>query len=209
MILIGLTGGIGAGKSTVSAMLAQRGALIIDGDAIVRELQLPGSPVLARIAERFGVEVLTENGELNRAVVAGIVFADSKALADLNEIVHPPLGVEIANRIDVVRATDRVVILDLPLLSEKPRHDLGGIVVVDVEPEIARDRLVKFRRMSGSDVEARMASQASRDSRKAIADFIINNSSDLVHLQNEVDRAWKWIANLPHSTKVAGGEVSP
>lgn len=209
MILIGLTGGIGAGKSTVSAMLAQRGAVIIDGDAIVRELQLPGSPVLVKIVRRFGQGVLTDKGELDRAALANVVFSDSKALADLNEIVHPPLRVEIANRIDAERDTDRVVILDLPLLSENPRHDLAGIIVVDVEPEIARDRLVKFRGMSGSEVEARVASQASRDTRRSIADFIINNSFDLEHLQNEVERAWKWIANLPHSPKAAGGEVSP
>lgn len=209
MILIGLTGGIGAGKSTVSAMLAQRGALIIDGDAIVRELQLPESPVLARIVERFGAEILTDKGELDRAALAAIVFTDSKALAELNEIVHPPLKTEIARRIDAARDSDRVVVLDLPLLSENPRHDLVGVVVVDVEPEIARDRLVKFRGMSGSDVEARMASQASRDARTSIADFIINNSFDLVHLRNEVERAWEWISTLPHSPKIAGGEVSP
>lgn len=209
MILIGLTGGIGAGKSTVSAMLAQRGALIIDGDAIVRGLQLPGSPVLARIVERFGVEVLTTNGELDRAAVAGIVFVDSMALADLNEIVHPPLGIEIAKRIDAQRDSDRVVVLDLPLLSENPRRDLGGIIVVDIEPEIARDRLVKFRGMSVSDVEARMANQASRDARKSIADFIINNSFDLDHLRSEVERAWMWITNLPQTPINNSGEVSP
>ncbi len=209
MILIGLTGGIGAGKSTVSAMLAQRGALIIDGDAIVRELQLPESPVLARIVERFGVEVLTDKGELDRAALAAVVFSDSKALADLNEIVHPPLGLEIARRVEAARDSDRVVVLDLPLLAEKPRHDLGGILVVDVEPEIARDRLVKLRGMSGSDVEARMASQASRDARTSIADFIINNSFDLVQLRNEVERAWKWILSLPHTPKTASGDVSP
>ena len=156
MILIGLTGGIGAGKSTVSAMLAKRGAVIIDGDVIVRELQQPGSPVLATIVDRFGKAILTEKGELDRAALAAIVFADSKSLADLNAIVHPPLGIEIAKRVDAERDTNHVVVLDLPLLSENPRTDLAGIVVVDVEPEIARDRLIKFRGMRESDVDARI-----------------------------------------------------
>ena len=209
MILIGLTGGIGAGKSTVSEMLAQRGAIIIDGDVLVRELQLPGSPVLARIVERYGVGVLTDKGKLDRAALAGIVFADSKALADLNEIVHPPLGIEIAKRVDAARDSGRVVILDLPLLSENPRQDLDGIVVVDVEPDVARDRLVKFRGMSRSDVDARMSRQANRKTRNAIAGLILDNSSDLEHLRLEVDRAWKWITSLPQSRIVNGLEVTP
>lgn len=209
MILIGLTGGIGAGKSTVSALLAQRGAIIIDGDVLVRELQRPGTVVLDKIIERFGSNVITELGELDRAALANIVFHDPNALADLNGIVHPPLAIEIAKRIDAEFHTDHVVVLDLPLLAENPRQDLNGVVVVDIDQETARDRLVKFRGMSRSDVEARMVNQASRDTRKSIADFIINNSFDLMHLQNEVERAWKWIANLPHSPKVAGGEVSP
>ncbi|MEO5975019.1 MAG: dephospho-CoA kinase [Ilumatobacteraceae bacterium] len=208
MILIGLTGGIGAGKSTVSAMLAQRGAVIIDGDAIVRELQLSGSPVLTKIVTRFGGEVLTAKGELDRAALASIVFADSKALADLNEIVHPPLGIEIAKRVDAERDSNRVVVLDLPLLSENPRRDLVGVIVVDVESEIASDRLVMFRGMSESDVDARMSNQASRETRKNIADFIIDNSLDLEHLKSEVERAWKWIVTLPQSLRADGGEVS-
>lgn len=209
MILIGLTGGIGAGKSTVSAMLAKRGAVIIDGDVIVRQLQQPGSPVLATIVDRFGKAVLTAHGELDRAALAAIVFADSKSLADLNAIVHPPLGIEIAKRVDAERDTNHVVVLDLPLLSENPRTDLAGIVVVDVGPEIARDRLIKFRGMRESDVDARMASQTNRETRNSIAGFIIKNSFDLDHLQSEVEQAWQWIVARPHSPTVAGGEVSP
>ncbi len=209
MILIGLTGGIGAGKSTVSAMLAQRGAIIIDGDALVRELQQPGTVVLKEIIERYGPKVITDLGELNRAALAAIVFQDPNALADLNGIVHPPLAIEIAKRIEAEFHTDHVVVLDLPLLAENPRHDLSGVVVVDIDPEIARDRLVKFRGMSRSDVDARMSRQVDRETRNAIAGFIIDNSSDLGHLRDEVERAWNWIIKLPHSPKIDHGEVSP
>ena len=209
MILIGLTGGIGAGKSTVSAMLAQRGAIVIDGDVLVRELQQPGTVVLDKIIERFGPNVMTELGELNRAALAAIVFHDPDALADLNDIVHPPLAIEIAKRIDAEVHTDHVVVLDLPLLAENPRHDLNGVVVVDTDQETARDRLFKFRGMSRSDVDARMSRQVDRKTRNAIAGFIIDNSSDLENLRIEVDRAWKWITSLPHSSTVNGMEVTP
>jgi dephospho-CoA kinase len=209
VILIGLTGGIGAGKSTVSTMLARRGAVIIDGDVIVRELQRPGTAVLAKIIERFGGQVITESGELNRGALAAIVFPDPIALADLNRIVHPPLAVEITRRVEIESHTDHIVVLDLPLLSENPRQDLSGVVVVDVEPLVARDRLIKFRGMSESDVNARMSRQVSRKTRNQIAGFIINNSSSLEHLQNEVDRAWNWIVALPQSPKSSDREVMP
>ncbi|MFA5774938.1 MAG: dephospho-CoA kinase [Ilumatobacteraceae bacterium] len=202
MILVGLTGGIGAGKTTVSAMLAQRGAVIIDGDIIVRELQQPGTGVLAEIVQRFGDEILTDQGELNRPALAAIVFPDEKALADLNKIVHPKLREEIARRIADEADTDQVVILDLPLLSENPRQDLSGVVVVDVDPWIARERLINFRGMSAADVDARMSRQADRKTRNAIAGLIIDNSLDQQHLANEVERAWKWILDLP---KFQGG----
>lgn len=197
MILVGLTGGIGAGKSTVSTMFARRGAVIIDGDVIVRELQQPGTAVLAEIVRRFGNGILTEQGDLNRSALAAIVFPDQGALADLNKIVHPSLTAEITRRVAAQSHTDHVVILDLPLLSENPRRDLSGVVVVDVDPEIARDRLVKFRGMSAIDVAARMSRQADRKSRNSIAGLIIDNSLDQRHLDNEVDRAWEWILALP------------
>lgn len=197
MILIGLTGGIGSGKSTVSAMLAQHGAIIIDGDLIVRELQQPGAIVLGKIVERFGVNVLTERGELDRAALASIVFSDSAALASLNGIVHPALATETTRRIDAERNTDHVVVLDMPLLAENPRRGLSGVVVVDVDPEVARQRLMALRNMSELDVDARMSQQATRETRNAIAGLIIDNSRDLEHLQDEVDRAWVWICGLP------------
>ena len=132
MILVGLTGGIGSGKSTVSALLAERGAVILDADAVARELQRAGQPVLAAMIERFGDEMLTEDGELDRARLAALVFADPAALADLNSLVHPAVGVELLRRIEAARGTDAVVVLDSPLLAEHPRDGMAATVVVDV-----------------------------------------------------------------------------
>jgi len=207
MILVGLTGGIGSGKSTVSTLLAAKGAVIIDGDVIARELQQPGTPVLEAIVARFGDDVIDANYELNRAVLAAIVFPQPDELAALNAIVHPALAIEIRRRIDAEMSGDRVVVLDMPLLAENPRTGLCGVVVVDIDPKIARERLINFRQMKRDDVDARMARQSSREQRQAVADLIIDNSGDLHNLQKEVDRAWEWMQNLPQAQPGAGNLV--
>jgi len=204
MILVGLTGGIGSGKSTVSTLLAAKGAVIIDGDVIARELQQPGTPVLEAIAARFGEDVIDADLQLNRAALAKIVFPQPDELAALNAIVHPALAVEIRRRIDAEMSGDRVVVLDMPLLAENPRTGLCGVVVVDVDPKIARERLINFRQMERDDVDARMARQSSREQRQAVADLIIDNSGDHHNLQLEVDRAWEWMQNLPQAQPGAG-----
>ena len=204
MILVGLTGGIGSGKSTVAAMLAAKGAVIIDGDAIARELQQPGTPVFAAIAARFGSEVIDAEGRLNRAALAAIVFPQPQELEALNAIVHPALAVEIRRLIDAEAGGDRVIVLDLPLLAEKPRNGLCGVVVVDIDPSIARERLINFRQMKRDDVDARMARQSSREQRRAIADLIIDNSGDLHKLAIAVDQAWEWMQSLPPAQPGAG-----
>ena len=145
MILVGLTGGIGSGKSTVSSLLEDKGAVIIDADAIVREVQLPGSPVLVKLAEKFGAEVLASDGSLDRQAVANIVFTDPDALKALNAIVHPAVGLEMNRRMIEQRTTNNVVILDIPLLTENPREGLQGKIVVDVPVEVQVVRLTKFR----------------------------------------------------------------
>ena len=176
MILVGLTGGIGAGKSTVSQLLAERGAVIIDADAITRQLQEPGQPVLAAIVERFGSGILTAEGALDRPALAELVFNDPDALKDLNGLVHPAVGQEIARRIDIERDSDRVVVLDVPLLVETGRRGMAGVVVVDAPLDVAVDRLVRHRGMSEADARARMARQASREERRAKADWVIDNA---------------------------------
>jgi len=193
MLLIGLTGGIGSGKSTVSALLAERGAVIIDADAIVHELQAPGEPVLAAMVERFGSEILDSTGALRRQAVADIVFNDPDALADLGAIVHPAVHAEIERRLQAEADGNRVVVLDVPLLVESGRSDMGGLLVVDIDPELAIARLVEHRNFSEADARARVARQASRAERVARADIVLDNAGSLDALVPQVDAAWQWI----------------
>lgn len=197
MILVGLTGGIGSGKSTVSSLLEGRGAIIIDADAIVREVQLPGSPVLAELASKFGPEVLASDGSLDRQAVANIVFTDPEALKSLNAIVHPAVGKEMNRRMIEQRTTKNVVILDIPLLTENPREGLQGKIVVDVPVEVQVERLIKFRGFDEADARARISRQATREQRLLTADFVIDNSLDLESLIPQIDKVWDWLVSLP------------
>ncbi len=199
MILVGLTGGIGAGKSTVSAMLAERGAVIVDADRIARDLQAPGAPVVLAMAERFGSHILREDGSLDRGAVAAIVFHDEQALADLNGIVHPAMQAEIQRQIDAERGTDRVVVLDFPLLAENPRRGLAATIVVDIPPDIAVERLVGARGMDEADARARIASQIDRDVRLAMATHVLDNAGDPESLRMQVDALWQELLALPHT----------
>jgi dephospho-CoA kinase len=200
VILVGLTGGIGSGKSTVSALLAAKGAVIVDADAITRELQEPGQPVLAAIVERFGEGVLREDGSLDRAALAAVVFADADALGALNAIVHPAVGAEITRRIEAEGEGEAVVVLDVPLMVESGRYPVDGLIVVDAPPAVALERLERDRGMAPADAGARMARQASRADRLAAADRVIDNSGTLDDLRHQVDDAWDWVLHL----RVAG-----
>ena len=204
MILVGLTGGIGAGKSTVSALLAERGAVIVDADRIARDLQSPGSPVLDRMAERFGAHIITDDGALDRAAVAKIVFNDEAALKDLNGIVHPAMQAEIQRQIDAHRDTDRVVVLDFPLLGENPRKGLAATIVVDIPVEVAVERLVDQRGMDESDARARIGSQISREERLSTATHVIDNGGDRASLTAQVDDLWEQLLALPPAPTTAG-----
>lgn len=197
MILVGLTGGIGSGKSTVSALLAARGAIIVDADAITREVQQPGSPVIARLVEQFGPSIVASDGSLDRPAVAAIVFNDPEALKSLNEIVHPAVGQEMNRRMIEQRATDNVVVLDIPLLTENPREGLQGRIVVDVPVDTQIRRLVEFRGFDEADARARIGRQATREARLAAADFVIDNSGSPTDLTPQIDEVWKWLTSLP------------
>lgn len=200
MLQLGLTGGIGSGKSTVSERLESYGAVIVDADRIVRELQEPGQPVFEAMVDAFGDGIVAADGTLDRAAVAALVFDDADALATLNGIVHPAVGAEMLRRIQDLADTDRVVILDIPLLVESGRDDLAAIIVVDVDPEIAVRRLVEFRGFSEDDARSRMARQASREDRLAKADVVIDNSGDLASLYAQVDGLWR---------RIEAGEFTP
>jgi dephospho-CoA kinase len=198
VLVIGLTGGIGSGKSTVSAMLAAKGAVVVDADAIVRDLQRPGTPVFAAMVERFGPGIVAADGTLDRERLADLVFDDPDELADLSAIVHPAVGAEIARRMQELAETDRVVVLDVPLMVEsRNAYPVAGLLVVDVDPEVALRRVVEQRGMRAEDVRARMARQATRQQRLARADRVIDNNGTLDDLRTQVDDAWAWITALP------------
>ena len=198
MIVVGLTGGIGSGKSTVAALLADRGAVVVDADAVTRDVQRAGTPVFDAMVARFGPGIVGPDGELDRAAVADIVFTDTEALADLNAIVHPAVGAEILRRMEELARTDEIVVLDVPLMVESKRaYPVAGLIVVDVDPEVAVRRLVEHRAMREPDVRARMTRQASRAERLARADRVVDNSGTLGDLRRQVDDVWEWIETLP------------
>jgi len=203
VILVGLTGGIGAGKSTVSIMLAERGAMIVDADRIARDLQVPGSPLLDAMAERFGRHIIDDDGALDRGAVAEIVFNDKDALADLNGIVHPAMQSEIQRQIDEHHETDRVVVLDFPLLGENPRKGLVATIVVDIPVDVAVQRLVEQRGMDIDDARARINSQLSREERLERATHVIDNGGGRDELIAQVDALWEQLLALPPATDVS------
>ncbi len=199
MILISLTGGIGSGKSTVARGLADRGAVLLDADAMVREMQQPGQSVFVAMVERWGSGILTASGELDRAAMAGIVFNDADELAALEAMIHPRVRAEMTRRIDELAGTNAVIVQDVPLLEKVmgERRASSWIVVVDCPVEVAIERLIEFRGFERADAEARVAAQISRSERVAMADFVVDNSGDLEHLDGEIERCWAWIQTLP------------
>jgi dephospho-CoA kinase len=199
VLLIGLTGGIGSGKSTVSSLLAANGAVILDADAITRSLQVPGTAVFDAMVERFGPGIIAEDGSLDRGAVAAIVFADEQAKRDLEGIVHPAVGAEMLTRLQALADVDTVVIYDVPLLVESGRKGYAAVIVVDIDPELAVARLVEHRGMAEADARARIANQAAREERLAVADLVIDNSGTRAQLQKQVDEAWAWIRTLPRA----------
>jgi dephospho-CoA kinase len=194
VLLVGLTGGIGAGKSTVAEMLARRGAVVLDADAFAREAVRAGSAGLRAVVTRFGSEVLTGDGELDRPKLATIVFADPAARADLEGIVHPEVRRLIADGIQENLDTENVVVLVNPLLIEMGTHrDCDVVVVVSVPPEtqVARSSALG---MDENDVRARMAAQLPLDERARLADVILDNEGSVEELQQQVDRLWDQLA---------------
>jgi dephospho-CoA kinase len=205
VLLVGLTGGIGSGKSTVSAMLAERGAVVIDADVIAREVVEPGQPAYAAVIERFGPGIVAADGALDRAAIAAIVFNDRDALKDLEAITHPAVGARMVELMQEQAGTDHIVILDVPLLVEKGTYETAGTIVVDVDPEVALHRLAEQRGMPEDDARRRMAAQVSREERLAKADFVLANGGSLEDLRAEVDRCWQWLQQLAHTRRATTG----
>ncbi|WP_367135929.1 MULTISPECIES: dephospho-CoA kinase [Streptomyces] len=191
MLRVGLTGGIGAGKSEVSRLLASYGAVIVDSDRIAREVVEPGTPGLAAVVAEFGDAVLTPEGALDRPRLGAVVFADPDRLAALNAIVHPLVRARSAE-LEAAAAPDAVVVHDVPLLAENglaPLYDL--VVVVDAGTGTRLDRLVRLRGMTPDEARARMAAQATREARLAVADIVIDNDGPVEALEQQVAEVWE------------------
>jgi dephospho-CoA kinase len=190
VLRVGLTGGIGAGKSEVSKRLAAHGAVVIDADLIAREVVAPGTDGLAEIAEAFGPGILTPDGALDRVRLGDIVFGAPEKLARLNAIVHPLVGVRMRELEDSA-GPGAVVVHDVPLIAE---NGLAGaydvVIVVDAQPRTQLNRLMRLRGMSREQAEARIAAQASREERLAIATIVVDNSGSLAELDRQVGDLW-------------------
>ncbi|MFB8780997.1 dephospho-CoA kinase [Streptomyces albogriseolus] len=190
MLTVGLTGGIGAGKSEVSRLLVRHGAVLIDADRIAREVVEPGTPGLAAVVKAFGEEILAEDGSLDRPRLGALVFSDAEKLATLNSIVHPLVGAR-SRELEEAAPEDAVVVHDVPLLTENglaPLYDV--VIVVDASPGTQLDRLVRLRGMSEEDARARMAAQATREQRRAVADIVVDNDVPLDALERRVEEVW-------------------
>jgi dephospho-CoA kinase len=206
LLAVGLTGGIGSGKSTVADLLVDRGAVLIDADRIARQVVEPGGPAFQPLVDHFGESVLTTEGTVDRKALAAVAFSDPEKLAALNAITHPAIGARMAEMRNQQEGTDNVVVLDIPLLKPAHRELLGleFVVVVDSPTEVAVERLVSLRGFDRKDVNARIAAQISREERLCGADFVIDNSSDLRSLESQVDELWQQLQAAEHHTSSQG-----
>jgi dephospho-CoA kinase len=200
VLLAGLTGGIGSGKSTVAAMLVELGAVLIDADQIAREVVAPGGVAYQPVIDRFGPGILAQDGSIDRPALADIVFRDPAARKDLEAVTHPAVGKVMAERVASHTDSDEIVVLDIPLLAERGRMGVEKVVVVDCPEETALERLVSQRGFAADDVRRRIAAQLSRAERRALADIVIVNDKTLAHLRTEVNRAW---------AQLSGGRLDP
>jgi dephospho-CoA kinase len=191
VLLVGLTGGIGSGKSTVARLLEKRGAVVFDADLLAREAVEPGTPGHAAVIERFGADVLAPGGELDREALASIVFADPAARRDLEQIVHPEVRRLFAEGSEAYRDTDRVVVFSAPLLVETGMHTAFEVLVV-VSATVATqiERLMRQRGMSEPSIRARIDAQAPLEDKAAAADFLVDNEGSLDELESQVEQLW-------------------
>jgi dephospho-CoA kinase len=191
VLLVGLTGGIGSGKSTVARLLERHGSVVIDADQLAREAVEKGGPGFERVVDAFGPSVLTPAGDLDRAALAARIFSDPVQKATLEAIVHPEVARRFGESVDRYRATDRVVVYVTPLLVElglAPAFD--AVIVVTASPHLRVSRVASDRGLSPDEVRRRMAAQATDDQRAEVADVLIDNDGSLAELAPQVDRLW-------------------
>jgi dephospho-CoA kinase len=195
MLAVGLTGGIGSGKSAVAELLVTRGAVLIDADQVAREVVAPGGAAYQALIDRFGTGIVAPDGTIDRPALAAVAFADDATRADLNAITHPAIGVAMIKARDALEDTDDIVVLAIPLLTAQHRDTvkLRLVVVVDCPTDIALGRLLTQRGMDRADAEARIAAQISREERIKEADYVLDNSGDRPQLEVEVSTLWEWL----------------
>jgi dephospho-CoA kinase len=205
MLMVGLTGGIGAGKSTVAEMLAARGAIVIDADKIAREVVEPGTPTLAKLVERFGPEILLPDGSLDRPALAAVAFVDDETRKELEAITHPAIGEEFLRRVAEAKPGD-VVIHDVPLLVESKRgFDYGCVIVVEAPLETRLDRL-ESRGVPRDDARRRIDLQASDEDRRKVATWVVDNAGELRDLEKQIAEIWP---QLLERSAIAAAETPP
>jgi dephospho-CoA kinase len=199
MLTIGLTGNIGSGKSTVAKLLVAHGAALVDADQVARQVVEPGAVAYQPLVDRFGAGILDAEGRIDRPALAARAFGDPDELAALNAIIHPAIGIAMVEGKEAHRGTDRIVVMDIPLLKLFHREMLAldAVVVVDVPAELALARLTTLRGMEVDDARARQAAQPTREERLEGAEYVIDNSGDEDSLAAEVDRVWRALIELP------------
>jgi dephospho-CoA kinase len=195
MLAVGLTGGIGSGKSAVADLLVRRGAVLVDADQVARDVVAPGGPAYQPLIDRFGTGILAPDGTIDRKALAAVAFADEETRLELNAVTHPAIGIAMLQARDALKDTDNIVILAIPLLTAAHRGTVGldEVVVVDCPTDVALERLVSQRGFERADAEARIRSQISREERVKEADYVLDNSGDRATLEAEVAKLWDWL----------------
>jgi dephospho-CoA kinase len=195
MLAVGLTGGIGSGKSAVADLLVERGAVLIDADQVARDVVAPGGPAYQPLVDRFGTGILAADGTIDRKALAAVAFADEETRLELNAITHPAIGIAMIQARDALAETDEIVLLAIPLLTAAHRDTvrLHKVVVVDCPTDVALERLITQRGFDRADAEARIRSQISREERLQEADYVLDNSGDRAALEAEVATLWDWL----------------
>jgi dephospho-CoA kinase len=195
MLAVGLTGGIGSGKSAVADLLFERGAVLIDADQVARDVVAPGGPAYQPLVDRFGPGILDADGTIDRKALAAVAFANEETRLELNAITHPAIGIAMIQARDALADTDDIVLLAIPLLTAVHRDTvkLHKVVVVDSPTDVALERLIAQRGFDRADAEARIRSQISREERIKDADYVLDNSGDRAALEVEVAKLWDWL----------------
>ncbi len=211
MLAVGLTGGIGSGKSAVADLLVARGAVLIDADQVARDVVAPGGPAYQPLVDRFGPGIVAADGTIDRPALAALAFADEESRLELNAITHPAIGLAMIAARDAREGTDDMVVLAIPLLTARHRETvrLDEVVVVDCPTDVALERLLSQRGFDRADAEARIRAQISREERCQEADFVLDNSGDRAALEVKVAGLWDWLQAEAARKQAHAGAAGP